>query len=170
MSSSSSSGQFPSPSRPLSPLDLPRRSSPPPRPALARPSHPAPAPTPAPRPAAAPHSFAKLQESLRACGRLLQFLMQHKDAGPFLEPVNWKEWGLTDYVSIGVRVTSESTFLVPSGRPVRPSDRAGDDRPALRPPSWPRSHASPPRSPFPPPRPARPRSPRSSRRRWTSSS
>ena len=45
-------------------------------------------------------SFTKNQEALRNCGKLLTFLITHKDSGPFVEPVNWKEWGLLDYPKI----------------------------------------------------------------------
>ena len=44
--------------------------------------------------------FAKTQDALRNCGKLLTFLISHKDSGPFVEPVNWKEWGLLDYPKI----------------------------------------------------------------------
>jgi hypothetical protein len=44
--------------------------------------------------------FAKTQDALRNCGKLLTFLITHKDSGPFVEPVNWKEWGLLDYPKI----------------------------------------------------------------------
>ena len=45
-------------------------------------------------------SFTKTQEALRNCGKLLTFLITHKDSSPFIEPVNWKEWGLLDYPKI----------------------------------------------------------------------
>lgn len=68
---------------------------------------------------------AKTQDQLRQCGKLLAMLMGHKDAGeapcrrqqrvaslpaaarslavnadPFLNPVEWKQWGLLDYPKV----------------------------------------------------------------------
>ena len=37
---------------------------------------------------------------MKSCAKLLAFLMGHKDAAPFLEPVNWKDWGLMDYPKV----------------------------------------------------------------------
>lgn len=35
-----------------------------------------------------------------SCAKILRSMMEHKDAGPFLEPVKWKEWGLLDYPKV----------------------------------------------------------------------
>jgi hypothetical protein len=34
---------------------------------------------------------------MEGCRNILSQMMSHKEAGPFLEPVLWKEWGLLDY-------------------------------------------------------------------------
>ena len=68
-------------------------------------------------------SFTKNQEALRSCGKLLTFLITHKDSGPFVEPVNWKEWGLLDYPKIIktpmdlnlVKVSSSTQQLIERG-------------------------------------------------------
>eukprot|EP00941_MAST-03F_sp_MAST-3F-sp1_P000323 g323.t1 len=44
--------------------------------------------------------MVKLSKSLAECKKLLAFLQKHKDSGPFRTPVNWKEWGLFDYLDI----------------------------------------------------------------------
>lgn len=44
--------------------------------------------------------MASAVEQMKSCAKLLAFLTTHKDAVPFLEPVNWKEWGLMDYPKV----------------------------------------------------------------------
>ena len=39
-------------------------------------------------------------EHLKQCQKILQFLMSHKDADPFLNPVDWKAMNLTDYPKV----------------------------------------------------------------------
>ena len=41
-----------------------------------------------------------MSEQLKQCQKILQFLMQHKDAEPFLHPVDWKAMGLLDYPKV----------------------------------------------------------------------
>ena len=43
---------------------------------------------------------AKLDDALKQCQKILNLIQTHKDAGPFLEPVKWNEWGLTDYPKV----------------------------------------------------------------------
>ena len=47
-----------------------------------------------------PRRAAKVSEQLKQCQKILQFLMQHKDAEPFLHPVDWKAMGLLDYPKV----------------------------------------------------------------------
>ena len=39
-------------------------------------------------------------EAMAQCQKVLTFFKQHKDAGPFLEPVRWHDWGLMDYPKV----------------------------------------------------------------------
>ena len=43
---------------------------------------------------------AKLEDALKQCQKILNVMMAHKDANPFMEPVKWSEWGLTDYPKV----------------------------------------------------------------------
>ena len=45
-------------------------------------------------------SSALLAASLSACDKVLQTMMAHKEAGPFLEPVAWEELQLKDYPKV----------------------------------------------------------------------
>ena len=65
----------------------------------------APAPS-VPPPAASPSAPAKaagaggngeLSADMKNCLTILDTLMAHEDAGLFLEPVDWKAYGLNDY-------------------------------------------------------------------------
>lgn len=41
-----------------------------------------------------------LEQAFGECKRILDTLMGHKDAEPFLAPVKWQEWGLKDYPKV----------------------------------------------------------------------
>ena len=43
---------------------------------------------------------APLSESLQECYEILRFLQTREDSQPFLEPVDWQAYGLTDYPEI----------------------------------------------------------------------
>ena len=37
---------------------------------------------------------------MKQCDKILRYLMNHKEAGPFLQAVDWEAWGLVDYPRI----------------------------------------------------------------------
>jgi len=45
-------------------------------------------------------SSTKLSEPLKQCKAILKALQGKAEAGPFLEPVDWEQYGLTDYPEI----------------------------------------------------------------------
>ena len=51
-------------------------------------------------PATARARAGKVSEQLKQCSKILQFLMGHKDADPFLNPVDWKNMNLLDYPKV----------------------------------------------------------------------
>jgi len=45
-------------------------------------------------------SVAKLSEPLQEASKILKFLQNRQEAEPFLEPVEWEFFGLSDYPEI----------------------------------------------------------------------
>eukprot|EP00471_Norrisiella_sphaerica_P013704 CAMPEP_0184504488 /NCGR_PEP_ID=MMETSP0113_2-20130426/52493_1 /TAXON_ID=91329 /ORGANISM="Norrisiella sphaerica, Strain BC52" /LENGTH=99 /DNA_ID=CAMNT_0026894137 /DNA_START=74 /DNA_END=374 /DNA_ORIENTATION=+ len=48
---------------------------------------------------AGPRFKGKLPDDMQGCLEILKTLQQRADAGPFLEPVDWKRFDLPDYPS-----------------------------------------------------------------------